>query len=166
MSSELIVTTFRHQNRAEMILEAIRAMRKRPILCLDSVVVASKDSTGEITLRPAQEPAATGKDSDTKILLDLAGLMLCAPAQDATAAIMDEGMDRRFLSEVARSMEGESSALFVFAREDSVHDADETRSALALFRGRIHQTTLPPEVEDYLSAMSLDAWAKSHTNER
>jgi uncharacterized membrane protein len=150
MSSELIMTTFRHPNRAEMVLEAIRAMRKSPILCLDSVLVASKDSTGEITLRPAQEPAATGEDSDTKILLELAGLMLFASAQDATAAIIDEGMDRRFLAEVARTMEGGSSALFVLAREDSVHDAGETRSALALFRGRIHQTTLPPEVEAYL----------------
>jgi uncharacterized membrane protein len=152
MSSELIVMTFRRQHRAETVLEAIRSMRKSPILCLDSVVVAIKDSTGEITLRPAREPAVAGDDRDRKILLDLVGLMLCAPAQDATDAIMDGGMDRRFISEIARSMKGESSALFVLAREDSVHDAGETRSALALFRGRIHQTSLPLEVEAYLQA--------------
>jgi uncharacterized membrane protein len=151
MSSELIVMTFRRQHRAETVLEAIRSMRKSPILCLGSVVVAIKDSTGEITLRPAQEPAATGEDSDTQMLLAFADPILRAPAQDAIDAIIDGGMDRRFISEIARSMEGESSALFVLAREDGAHDADETRSALALFRGRLHQTSLPSEVEAYLS---------------
>jgi uncharacterized membrane protein len=155
MSSELMVMTFRRQDRAETVLEAIRSMRKSPILCLGSVVVAIKDSAGEITLRPAQEPAAAGDDTDTQMLLALAELILRAPAQDATAAIMDGGMDRRFISEVARSMEGESSALFVLAREDGIHDAGETRSALALFRGRLHQTSLPPEVEACLS----EGWA-------
>jgi uncharacterized membrane protein len=155
MSSELIVMTFRRQDRAETVLEAIRSMRKSPILCLGSVVVAIKDSAGEITLRPAQEPAADGDDRDTKILLDLVGLMLRVPAKDATDAIMDGALDRRFISGVVTSMEGESSALFVLAYEDGVHDAGETRSTLALFRGRIHQTSLSLEVEAFLS----EGWA-------
>jgi hypothetical protein len=52
-------------------------------------------------------------------------------------------------------MEGESSALFVLAYEDGVHDAGETRSTLALFRGRLHQTSLSLEVEAFLS----EGWA-------
>jgi uncharacterized membrane protein len=151
MSSELMVMTFRHRNEAETVLAAIRVMRKSPILCLDNVVVATKDHTGEITLRPGQEPAAAQEDRDTQILLALADPILCAPAQDAINAITDMGMDGRFVSEIASSMEGESSALFVLAREDGVHDAGETRRALALFRGRIYQTSLSPEVEAYLS---------------
>jgi uncharacterized membrane protein len=157
MNSELIVMTFRRRHRAETVLEAIRSMRKSPILCLGSVVVAIKDSTGEITLRPAQEPAVAGDDRDTQVLLALADLMLCTPAKDAIDTTIDGGMDRRFISEVVTSMEGESSALFVLAREDSVHDAGETRSALALFRGRIHQTSLSPEVEAHLSEMGLES---------
>lgn len=151
MSSELMVMTFRHRNRAETVLEAIRAMRKSPILCLDSVVVATKDRTGEITLRPGQEPTAAQEDRDIQILLALADLILCAPAKDAIDAITDRGLDGRFVLEIASIMEDHSSALFVFAREHSVHDARETRSALALFKGRIHQTSLSPEVEAYLS---------------
>jgi uncharacterized membrane protein len=151
MSSELMVMTFRHRNGAETVLEAVRAMRKSPILCLDSVVVATKDPKGEITLRPGQEPAAAQEDRDTQILLALADLILCAPAKDAIDATTDRGLDGRFVSEVARSMEDHSSALFVLARENSVHDARETHSALALFKGRIHQTSLSPEVEAYLS---------------
>jgi uncharacterized membrane protein len=151
MSSELTVMTFRHRNEAETVFEAIRAMRKSPILCLDNVVVASKDRNGEITLRPGQEPAAAQEDRDAQILLTLADLILCAPAQDTMDALTDRGMDGRFVSEIASSMKGEPSALFVLAREDGVHDAGETRSALALFRGRIYQTSLSPEVEAYLS---------------
>ena len=150
MSSELIVMTFRHRNEAQMVLEAIRAMRKSPILCLGSVVLAIKDRTGEITLRPSQEPAVTQEERDTRILLALADLILSASAKDAIDAITDRGMDGRFMSEVATSLEDGTSALFVLARENSVHDAGETRSTLALFKGRIHQTSLPTEVEAYL----------------
>jgi hypothetical protein len=53
--------------------------------------------------------------TETKILLGLVGLMLRVPAEDATDAIMDGALDRRFISEVVTSMEGESSALFVLA---------------------------------------------------
>ena len=150
MSSELIVMTFRHRNAAQMVLEAIRAMRKSPILSLDSVVVATKDRKGEVTVRPGQQPAAAQQDRDTQILCTLVDLILCAPAKGAIDRITERGMDSRFVSEIAGSMKGESSALFVLTRENGIHDAGETRSTLALFKGRIHQTSLPSEVEAYL----------------
>jgi uncharacterized membrane protein len=151
MNSELIVMTFRRQNKADTVLEAIRSMRRSPILCLGNVVVATQDRAGEITVRPRQEPAGAEEDRDTQILWALVELILRAPAPDAIDALTDRGMDRRFVSEIVRNMEGESSALFVLARENSIHDASETRSALALFKGRLHQTGLPSEVEAYLS---------------
>jgi uncharacterized membrane protein len=151
MNSELIVMTFRYPDKADTVLAAIRAMRKSPILCLSSVVVATRDHTGEITVRPGQEPDAAQEDRDTQLLLVLAELILRAPAPDAIDAFIDRGMDGRFVSEIVKNMEGESSALFVLARENSVSDAGETHSTLALFRGRIHQTSLSSELETYLS---------------
>jgi uncharacterized membrane protein len=151
MNSELVVMTFRHQHKAETVLEAIRAMRKGPILCLDSVVVATRDHKGEVTLRSSPEPAGAQEDRDTQILLVIANLILCAPTQDAIEAITERGIDGGFVAEVARRMEDESSALLLLTREDSIHDAGETRRTLALFNGRIHQTSLPLEVEAYLS---------------
>ena len=162
MSSELMVMTFRHQNKADTVLEAIRSMRKSPILCLGSVVVATEDHTGEIMLRPGQELDGAQQNRDIQILLALADLVLCTPDQDAIDALAARGMDRRFLSEIERSLKGESSALFVLAYEDGVHDAGETRSTLALFKGRIHQTSLPPEVEAYLSVYE-SRFAESET---
>ena len=151
MNSELIVMTFRYPDKADTVLAAIRAMRKSPILCLSSVVVATRDHTGEITVRPGQEPDAAQEDRDTQLLLVLTELILRAPAPDAMDALIDRGMDRRFVSEIVRNLEGESSALFVLAREDNDHDAGETHSTLALFRGRIHQTSLPSELETHPS---------------
>jgi uncharacterized membrane protein len=151
MNSELIVMTFRDPHKAGTVLAAVQAMRKSPILCLSSAVVANRERTGEITVRSDQEPDAAQVDKDTQLLLILAELILCAPAPDAIHALIDRGMDGRFVSEIVRNMEGESSALFVLARENSVHDADETHHTLALFRGRIHQTSLPSELETYLS---------------
>jgi uncharacterized membrane protein len=151
MNSELIVMTFRYPDKADTVLAAIRAMRKSPILCLSSVLVVTKDHTGEITVRPDREPDAAQVGRDTQLLLVLAELILRAPAPDAIHTLIDRGMDGRFVSEIVRNMEGESSALFVLARENSVHDVEETHHTLALFRGRIHQTSLPSELETHLS---------------
>ena len=154
MNNELIVMTFRDPHEADTVLAAVRAMRKSPILCLSSVLVVTKDHTGEITVRPGQEPDAAQEDRDTQLLLVLTELILRAPAPDAIDAFIDRGMDGRFVSEIVKNMEGESSALFVLARENSVSDAGETHSTLALFRGRIHQTSLSSELETYLSRSS------------
>ena len=67
MKSELIVMTFRRRNEAKTVLKAIRAMRKSPILCLDSVVMAIKDPKGQITLRPSQESATAQENRDTPL---------------------------------------------------------------------------------------------------
>jgi uncharacterized membrane protein len=151
MNSELIVMTFRDPHKADTVLAAIRAMRKSPILCLSSVVVATRERTGKINIRPDQETATAQEDRDIQLLLALAELILRTPAPDAKDALIDRGMDRRFVSEIVRNLEGESSALFVLARENSDHDAGETLHTLALFRGRIHQTSLPSELETHLS---------------
>ena len=151
MNSELIVMTFQHRKEAKTVLKAVRAMRKSPILSVDSAVVATKGRKGEITLRPEQESAAAQECRDTQILLTLADLILCAPTKDAIDAITDRGMDGQFVREIASIMEDESSALFFLNRENSIHDADEMHSTLALFKGRIHQTSLSPAVENYLS---------------
>jgi uncharacterized membrane protein len=151
MSSELIVMTFRHRNEAETVLKAIRAMRKSPILSLDSVVVATRDRKGKRTFRLRQEPADAQEDRDARILLSIAELILCPHPKGPIDALADRGMDARFVTEVARITEVESSALFFLTSENSVRDASEMRSTLALFKGTIHQTSLSPEVEAYLS---------------
>ena len=157
MNSELIVMTFRYQHKADTVLAAIRVMRKSPILCLANVVVATRDRAGEITVRPGQELAEVQKERDTQLLLALTELILRAPGPEAVRALTDRGMDGRFVSEILRNMEDESSALFVLARENSVHDAGETRNTLALFRGRLHQSSVPSEVETYL----LEGWTSN-----
>ena len=143
MNSELIVMTFRRRNQAKTVLKAIQAMRKSPMV--------TKDRKGEITLRPRPESADAQEDRDIQILLTLADLILCASTEAAINAITDRGMDGQFVREIASIMEDESSALFFLNREDSIHDANEMRNTLALFNGRIHQTSLLPEVEAYLS---------------
>lgn len=162
MNSELMVMTFGYPQKADTVLAAIRVMRKSPILCLAAVVVANRDDKGQITLYLGQEPAGAQEERDTRVLLALAELILRTPVADAIDALADRGMHGRFVSEIARRMEGPSSALFVLARENSVHDTGETRSALTLFKGRLHETSVPPEVEEYL----LEIWASNLENQK
>lgn len=165
MNSELIVMTFSHPDEAKTVLEAIRAMRKSPVLSLDSVVVAVKNRNGESTYRLVQQRADENEDRDARILLSLADLMLRAQPDDATETQMVSGMDSHFIMEIARIMEDESSALFFLARENSIHDADEMRRTLALFKGRIHQTSLSPEIEARLLASSHGQHVLPHEGE-
>ena len=151
MSSELLVMTFPHPSDARTVIKAIRTMRKSPILSLDSVVVVTKGRKGEIAFLPRQGSAAVKEDRDKQILLNLADLILCTGSTEVLDAIIARGMDVQFIREIALIMEDESSALFILNRENSIYDPDTMRSTLALFKGKIHQTSLFPEVEAYLS---------------
>lgn len=151
MSSELTVVTFRHRDEARTVLEAIRAMRRSPILSLDSVVVVTKDQGIEIILCPRHESAADRQDRDAELQLSLAKMVFGMPSEGAINALTEHGIDGHFLREIARTMEDKSSALLFLTRESAGYDPAVLRSTLALFKGTVHQTSLSAEVEDYLS---------------
>ena len=150
MSSELIVMTFHQRENAITVINAIKAMRKSPILNLESSVLVKKDENGEITFLRTEKSAVAQEDYDALVLLSLAKLILGTPPEGAIDMLIEKGVDRRFVKEIVGIMEDESSTLFFLTRENSVHDADELRRTLALFKGKIHQTSLLPEAEAYL----------------
>lgn len=155
MNIELIVMTFPHQADADTILKAIQAMRKSPVLNLESSVLVTRNQDGQLIFCTSQESATAQESSDAQILLSLAELILGNQSEDAVRALTERGMDHRFVTEIERSMNDKASALFFLARENHVHDAGEMHRTLALFKGIIYETSLPPQVEAYLLG-SLD----------
>ena len=75
------------------------------------------------------------------------GVLLGAAGGAAVGALLDKGIQKDFIKEVGESMGPNSSALFIIVRE-----ADPTMALAALrpYKGKVIQSSLPPEAEEEL----------------
>lgn len=145
MHNDLIIMTFDHDEDAHRIYDALHIMRKSPLLGLDDAAMVTVDSTGNATYHRQRklppEPGATNGD----LLSLIAELIFVDPTKVMLSAMARVGLDERFLEKVSRMMGNNSSALLFLVAYNSVSDASELLGTLALFKGKIHQTTLPSE---------------------
>jgi len=145
MHSDLIIMTFDHDEDARRIYDALYIMRRSPLLGLDDAAVVTVDSTGSATYHRKRklppEPGATYGD----VLSLITNLIFVDPTKVTLSTMARVGLDERFLEKVGRMMRNNSSALLFLVAYNSVSDASELLSTLALFKGKIHQTTLPSE---------------------
>ena len=150
MASELIVAAFPHRTEAGTVLDALRSMRKAPVLELENAVVVSRKPDGTVALH-REEVLSSGRSGEDRVLLkSFARLLWGAGAEGAADARVCKGMDEHFVRETVKAMKDNGSAVLILARPGDVHDADETINVLALFRGKICRTTLTPEAEAFL----------------
>jgi uncharacterized membrane protein len=150
MVSELIVIAFPHRSQARTVLDALRTMRKAPILALENAVVVIREPDGEVTLY-REEAVSSGRPAqDTRLLKSFATVVWGPGAGRAADAQAGCGLDTCFIRETKRALEDSRSAVLALARPGGAHDADETLRALALFKGQICRTTVSPEAEAYL----------------
>jgi uncharacterized membrane protein len=61
-----------------------------------------------------------------------------------------EYVDDEFLRTVGTALQSSGSAILFFLHPDNLSDRGELLGVLSLFRGRIFQTTLPVQIEDWL----------------
>lgn len=151
MYSDLIVMTFDQPQKAKTVRDALQAMRKDELLGVEWAVTITRDQYGEV----AQDQAGPNGEQDpgADAVCSFAILFFFQPLDQALEVLVSEaGLDETFVRELARSMEQHQSALLFLVRPDSVSDADELLRILNLFKGKIHQTTLPRQAEAYLSA--------------
>ncbi len=145
MHNDLIIMTFGHDEDAQRIYDALHIMRKSPLLGLDEAAMVTVDSSGSATYhRKRKLPSEPGATYDDLLTL-IAELIFVDPTEMMLSAIARMGLDERFLEKVSRMMGNNSSALLFLVTYNSVSDASELLSALTLFKGKIHQTTLPSE---------------------
>ena len=142
MNSDLIVMTFEGGEMAQTVYSALQAMHKRRVLGLDTVVILTKDGAGEVKQHPIS-PAGTG------LVGLLTDLVFSLPDRVMPASAKGK-LDDEFVVEVRSALGNDSSALIFFVHPDSLGDTGELINTLALFRGRIHQTTLPTQIEGWL----------------
>jgi uncharacterized membrane protein len=142
VNSDLIVMTFEGGEMAQKVYESLEAMTKSHVLGLDDAAIVDKDGAGRIRLRPEPEDS-------TGLAALLGDLLLRFPLEGAPDGAR-EYVDDEFLRMVGAVLQTSGSALLFFLHPDSLSDSGALLSALALFRGRIYQTTPLPQIEDWL----------------
>lgn len=144
MNSDLIVMTFDDGEMAQTVHSSLQTMRKSQVFGLGDSVILSKDGDGQTRLHP-------GSSASASLAGPLAQRVFCMERVGLDG--VDFQLDERFLEPVLLALCESSSAILFFVGSDSLSDAGELLSVLALFRGTIHQTTLSPKDEASLRRM-------------
>lgn len=145
MQNDLIIMTFDHDEDAQKIYDALHIMRKSPLLGLDDAAMVTVDSNGSATYHRRSKLPSEPDGAYGDLLSLIADLIFVDPTEVLLSAIARMGLDERFLEKVSRMMGNNSSALLFLVAYNSVGDASELLGTLALFKGKIHQTTIPSE---------------------
>lgn len=158
MYSDLIAMIFDRHVDTQRVYDAIQSMRHSPILGLGKAVIVNRDSTGRTSLYQRREVPAAPKAKEADVLGLIADLLFGAAADERMATWGKVGLDEQFVESVVRAMETDKSALLALVRYDDIADRDELLRILALFKGRVHQTTMSPKAEAAIIKLGNDAW--------
>jgi uncharacterized membrane protein len=155
--STLVVIGYNDLFKAEEVRLMLMKMQKDYLIDLDDAVVAVKDEKGKVKLHQMHSLTAAGAVSGgfwgTLIglifLNPLLGLAAGATAGAVSGALMDVGIDDKFIKELAATLSPGSSALFVLVRKVT---PDKVLEELKGTGGNILKTSLSHDDEARLQA--------------
>jgi uncharacterized membrane protein len=163
--SELIVVAFDDPNKADEVLNELRALQREYLIDLEDAVVAVRRPDGKVQLKQsvnlvgmsAASGGLFGAFWGTLVgllflnpLVGFAmGTMVGASTGALAGALSDYGIDDDFIRELASTLKPNSSAIFVLVRK---MQTEKVLSDLSRFRGRVLRTSLSPEEEARLQA--------------
>ena len=125
MASNLTVIAFEDMEEAGKVHDALESAKKQGFLSIDDSAVIVKDAEGKIHVnnqldRGVKVGAVGGSLLGlllAGIFFPFAGLIIGGLAGAGVGALMDMGISKKFVKEVAENMENSSSALFIITRE-------------------------------------------------
>ncbi|MGB2911281.1 MAG: hypothetical protein WBF05_03555 [Anaerolineales bacterium] len=148
MHSELFVLIFNQDEETRNSLQALQMMRKSREFGLENAALVERDDAGKVYIHqysryPVWEPVS---DDDFLIFITEA---IFGDTQEASVRLLVEaGLDKYFLEEVANTLLLNSSALLIFFPQDSLVDTRQLLDAISKFKGALIHTTFPPQVID------------------
>jgi uncharacterized membrane protein len=148
--SNLIVITFDNEEEAGKVHEALKEQAAN--INLDDSAVVVKDAEGEVHVKnEVDRGVAVGAVGGGALglligglLFPVGGLVLGALAGALVGKMLDMGVDKKFVEDVSEHLQPGTSALFIIVREANPNVA---LAALRPYKGKVIQTSLPPEAE-------------------
>ena len=148
--SNLVVVTFDNEEEAGKVREALKAQSAN--ISLDDSAVVVKDAEGEVHVKnEVDRGVAVGALGGSALglligglLFPVGGLVLGALGGALVGKMLDMGVDKKFVDDVSEHLQPGTSALFVLVREANPNVA---LAALRPYKGKVIQTSLPPEAE-------------------
>jgi uncharacterized membrane protein len=154
MASDWIVVIFDSEDQAVSARKALKSLENQNRINMTDAAVIVKDAEGKIKVKNEMDDGVKyGAAGGALIGLLLAvffpfvGIAIGALGGAAVGALMDQGIDKKFIKEVEAAMTPGSSALFAVFRDAYPGIAS---TALAPYKGKLYQTTLDPDAEKAL----------------
>jgi uncharacterized membrane protein len=148
--SNLVVITFDNEEEAGKVRETLKSQSAN--ISLDDSAVVVKDAEGEVHVKnEVDRGVAVGALGGGALglligglLFPVGGLVLGALGGALVGKMTDMGVDKKFVEDVSEQLQPGTSALFVLVREANPNVA---MAALRPYKGKVIQTSLPPEAE-------------------
>ena len=159
--STLVVIGYDDPFKAQEVRLTLAKMQKDYLIDLEDAVVAVKDEKGKVKLHQAVNVTAAGAVSGgfwgtlvgLIFLNPLLGLAVGATAGAVSGALIDVGIDDKFMKELAGQMNPGTSALFILVRKAT---PDKVLDEIKGTGGHVLKTSLSHDDEAKLQA-ALDA---------
>ncbi len=149
--SRLVVFTFDAPECAIEARTALKDLEKRRVLGLDDAVVVAREGNGQLYIHRDVPPEVTiGAIVGALLGLLLTFVFLFSVVFGAAAGaligrlLVDQRVTRESIEDVEEALGPGTSSLLILIRTG---DADAMMAAVAGFRPRIFQSTLPPEID-------------------
>ncbi len=148
--AQLLVLTFDDERDAAAVLRSVRQIERDGRLHLQDTALVSKDADGKVHVKnevsSATEIATVGGALLGPLLMfmfPLVGIVVGAAGGALVGRFLDRGIDSGFVDEVKRELKPGQSALFLLGDGEP----DAIQAVLRGHKGRVHQTTVSPELE-------------------
>jgi uncharacterized membrane protein len=147
---ELLVAVFDKELKAEGVRLDLMKMNHKHLVDVEEAVVAVRTATGKVRLHHAQHLTVPGALSGG-FLGTLVGVMLFNPifaifgmvvgavVGGSSGALVDVGIDDRFMEDLAQHLNPGTSALFILVKEA---DPEKVLEEVKKFDGKVFRTTL------------------------
>lgn len=152
--SDLIVVTFDSFEQAQSAREAVKRLQHAGQLALEDAAVISKDADGKLHIHNEAERSVkvgAGVGSMVGLLFSFVlpglGLAIGAAGGALIAKLLDGGVEKKFVKDVAEQLTPGASAIFLVV---NAYQPAALREVFEPYSGRITQTTLNPELAEQL----------------
>ncbi len=148
--AQLLVLTFDDEREAAAVLVSVRQIERNGRLRLQDTALVAKDADGKVHVKnevsSATEIATVGGALLGPLLMfmfPLVGIVIGAAGGTLVGRFLNRGIDSAFVDEIKRDLKLGQSALFLLGDGEP----DAIQAVLRGHEGRVHQTTVSPELE-------------------